>query len=403
MTGQTAKPLHICLDARLIPGSAGGIEQATTGLMHALGGSGSGFRYSFLIYAGFEKHFAPYATGASELVPAGPPPMHHHLPGWLSSIKPWAKRTLRRLGLMPGGLGGEPAVVAKLAPDLLHFPMQSAWRTARLNLYQPWDLQHRHLPQFFTAAESSYRDRIYRACCSQATRVAVASAWGRDDLVAAYGLDPARISVVPMAAPTDAYPRLEETEIGRELVALGLAPPYAYYPAQSWPHKNHLGLVRALARLRADGGPAIPLVCSGRRTDEFAGVEAEASRLGLRETLRHVGFVDTRRMVALYRGARLLVFPSLFEGWGLPITEAMSLGVPIAAARSTCIPEQLGEAGVLFDPTDPVDMARAVRALWEDDGLRATCIAAGRERVGRFTWSATAAAYNRIYQELAGP
>lgn len=399
MSRYPVMPLHVCLDARLIPGSAGGVEQATTGLMHALGGSGPGFRYSFLVYAGCEPHFAPYATGASELVPAGPPPLHHRMPGWLSTIKPWAKRTLRRLGLFSGGLGPEPAVVAALAPDLVHFPMQQAWRTVRRNLYQPWDLQHRHLPQFFTAAECADRDRLYRACCTQATRVVVASEWGRRDLAAAYGLDPARIGVVPMAAPTDAYPRLDDTEAKRELAALGVEPPYAYYPAQSWPHKNHLGLVRALARIRAEGGPAIRLVCSGRRTGEFAASEAEAARLDV--ALRHVGFVDTRRMVALYRGARLLVFPSLFEGWGLPITEAMSLGVPIAAARSTCIPEQLGDAGVLFDPADPADIARAVCALWEDATLRERCVAAGRARVARYTWAATAAAYNRIYQELA--
>lgn len=396
-------PIHICLDARLIPGTAGGVEQATTGLMHALGGSGSGFRYSFLVYTGFEKYFAPYITGTSELVPAGPPPMHRHLPGWLSGVKPLAKRMLRRLGLIPEGLGAEPAIVAALAPDLLHFPMQIAWRTSRHNLYQPWDLQHRHLPQFFTADTRAYRERVYSASCAQATRVVVASEWGKRDLVSAYGIDPAKISVVPMAAPTDAYPRLDKNEAERELAAMGLEGPYVYYPAQSWPHKNHLALVHALAHIRKGGGPTIRLVCSGRRTDAFAEIESEAARLGLSGVLCHVGFVDTRRMVALYHGARLLAFPSLFEGWGLPITEAMSLGVPIAAARSTCIPEQLGDAGVLFDPSDPVDIARAVRSLWEDADLRQRCIAAGHERVARYTWSATAALYNRIYQELAQP
>lgn len=392
---------HICVNGRMIPSVPGGVEQATTGLLRALSAHADGLRISVLVYDDHLEAFAPHASGAVSLVASGKAPVRLQAPDWTAAIKPLARTILRRLGLRSNGLDAEPPAIAALRPDVVHFPWQIAWRSSIPCIYQPWDLQHRHLPQFFSTDELAYRNRLYGAGCAQAAAVVVASEWGRRDVISYYGIDPARVRVIPMAAPTDGYPSLSAAEVAQELARFGLAGPYAYFPAQSWPHKNHLAVVRALARLRADGGPAISLVCSGRRTDHFAVVEAEAARLGIAAQLRHVGFVDTRAMVALYAGARLLVFPSLFEGWGLPITEAMSLGVPIAAARSTCIPEQLGEAGVLFDPNDDAQIAVALRSLWEDEALRERCIARGRERVANYTWAATARAFLELYRELA--
>lgn len=397
-------PLHICLDARLIPGNSGGVEQVATGLMHSLADAPGGNRYSFLVYKEFESHFRSFAGARVELVQAGSAPLHTHIPPWAKAIKQaarYAHGLLGRFGLLPEQLPSEPPAVSRLNPDVVHFNLQRAFLTSRRNVYQPWDLQHLHLPQFTNRGEAARRDRSYRKFCSQASLIVVSSTWGQHDLSTAYGIAEERIRVVPMASPTDTYPVLSDAECQAELAQLHITGPFAYFPAQSWPHKNHIAVVQAIRMLR-DRGLEAPVVFSGRQTDHYAVVSASAGDLRVSDLIRHVGFVTERQMIALYRSARLLVFPSLFEGWGLPITEAMALGVPVAASNATCIPEQLGNAGLLFDPRHPEEIADRMAALWRDDALRQRCIVQGRERAKDFTWRRTAEALNSIYAEVAG-
>lgn len=396
--------LHVCLDARLVPGNSGGVEQVATGLMHALGEAPGDQRFSFLVYDDFIPHFQRFAGRRVELVGSGPAPLHARGPRWVRALKPLAKKMLEAAGFTPGVLPPppeEPEVVRRLAPDVLHFNLPGAFRTSRRNLYVVYDLQYVHLPEFFTAADHAARDRSYRAFCEQATLVMALSGWGRDDLVQQFGLAPARIRVVPMAAPTDAYVAPPAEELAAARARLGISEPYAFFPAQSWPHKNHLAVVRALHLLKRDHALVIPLVLSGRRTAHYDLVEAEARRLNVAGQIRHLGFVAERDLLLLYSQARLLVFPSLFEGWGLPLTEAMKLGVPIAASEATCIPEQLGDAGLLFDPQRPEAIAGSLRRLWTDATLRGELVARGHAQVARFTWARTAMLLSAIYDELA--
>lgn len=397
----TSRPLHVCLDARLIPAVSGGVEQVVSGLMFALSSVASRYRYSFLVYNEFEAHFRALAGPRIELVPVGPVPVPRRLPVWAESARPFLRQLRNRLLPERHRLPAEPLAVERLSPDVIHFNLQIAFRTRRRNIYQPWDLQHRHLPDFFSRAEVDARESLYRAFCRQATLAVVSSEWGKQDLASAYALPSQRIRVVPLASPTDAYPRLSESEVASELAKLGIAQPYGYYPAQSWPHKNHIMLIRSLHLLKQRHGLPVRIVFSGRQTDHYQAIAAEADRLGVGDQIRHVGFVTDRQMVALYRGARLLAFPSLFEGWGLPITEAMALGVPIAATQATCIPEQLGGAGLLFDPSRPEEIADQLSTLWCDQAIREACISRGRSRVEHYTWTRVADSFNDIYAEIA--
>lgn len=398
----TTRPLRIMLDARLLPGQRGGVEQVVVGLMHAFARFGAGHEYIFLAYSGAESWLGRYLGGSVRLATVGPPPVIRPLPrGPLGRLVPLVKELRRLVRPIEREIEDEPAVVAGLQPDVIHFNLQTAFRTAHPNLYQPWDLQHVHYPDHFTRDDWRKRDYCYRHYCNQATRVMMTSEWGRRDVIEAYHVPPDRTCVVSMAPPVAAYPAVDDTATDSLLAQHSISGGYALYPAQTWPHKNHATLIDALARAQQRHGASIQLICTGRITEYHRVLAKQVEGANLSSQVRFLGFTNEATLLALYRRARLLVFPSLFEGWGLPITEAMLLGVPVLASSATCLPEQVGDAGMLFNPDDTDGLADALVRIWSDAALRQELIARGRNRVSLFTWERTAAELIATYEAVA--
>jgi hypothetical protein len=165
---------------------------------------------------------------------------------------------------------------------------------------------------------------------------------------------------------------------------------YGFYPANMWPHKNHLMLILALHRLRQAYGKTLSLVLTGDDMGQWAALEELAKHFHLQGEVRYLGYVDADEVSALYRGAAMLIFPSLFEGFGIPLVEAMALGCPIAAADTASIPEVVGDAALLFDPRNPDALADACYRLLTCEELRQTLIVRGRQRAARFSWARAA-------------
>ena len=143
-------------------------------------------------------------------------------------------------------------------------------------------------------------------------------------------------------------------------------------------------------------------MCSGRLNEFYPVIRRRVRDLGLTGQVRFVGFVPTAEVSALYRASRAVVFPTLFEGWGLPVSEAFVAGVPVACSRVTCLPEQAGGAAVLFDPESEADIARALAEVWCDEDVRARAVARGREVVARLSWDTTAEMFRALYRRVAG-
>lgn len=161
------------------------------------------------------------------------------------------------------------------------------------------------------------------------------------------------------------------------------AAPFLLYPANFWRHKNHRTLLAALARLRA-GGLRVPAVFTGAllgRDDEWAAQVAEA---GVGDQVVHLGLVSRAELSWLYRHSRCLCVPSLFEGFGIPLVEAMRLGVPVACSATTSLPEIAGDAADYFDPGDPDGLARTLGRLWTEEAGRRRLVSKGRIRGRRF-------------------
>jgi glycosyltransferase involved in cell wall biosynthesis len=160
---------------------------------------------------------------------------------------------------------------------------------------------------------------------------------------------------------------------------------FLLYPANLWRHKNHELLFTAFAMARQQGlDPNLKLVCSGDGVDRLQELRKVASRLGLADAVLLPGFVSDATMQALYRHALAVVFPSLYEGFGMPVIEAMGQGLPVACSNSTALQEVAGSAALLFHPGCPQEIAAALHRLSEDGELRGTLIARGREQAQRY-------------------
>jgi|SRR5579871_2324871 len=305
--------------------------------------------------------------------------------------------------------GVEPAVavarsdgvVESLGASLVHFPTQRAYITDCPSLYHPHDLQHIHMPEMFDAMTLRWRQHNYRAFCAQANAVAVESEWTRNDVIANLNVPAERVIVIPFPPPIV----LNDLTIPPDTMASAVAqlpPRFIFYPAQTWPHKNHLRLIDALAILKDRFGLIVPLVATGHQNAFYRKIGARVDEVGLADQIRFLGYVDDTRLAALYRAAVAVVVPTKFESLSLPIWEAFAAGTPVACSRVTSLPDQLAGAGLLFDPDDPQDMALAIMKLWQDDRLRQDLVAKGAARLRQFSWERTARHFRAIYRRLLG-
>jgi len=401
----TGRGVNVVVDARILSGEWGGVENVVIGLARGLSGlTDSPDRFRFLTRPTEDGWLRPYLSGPSSVLSANGSP----------AGRAWRRTLARTAPALAAAWRHRPAVLARPSPpptsdgtveragaDVVHFTFQAGFRTTIPSIYHPHDLQHVHLPEFFPPVERRRREVLYRAMCEQAAMVAVASQWTKRDVERQYGLPPAKVVVVPLAPPTAAYDRLDADGAGLAAVRLGLPPRFVLYPAQTWPHKNHVALLEALASLRR-AGIVVPFVSTGRLTEHFPMLRQRASRLGIADQVQWLGFLSPRDLSAVYSRATAVVIPTRFEAASAPLWEAFLAGIPAACSTVTSLPEQAGDAALLFDPDRTDQLAEAVRRLWEDPALRSTLVSRGRERVAAYSWDRTARLFRAHYRRLAG-
>ncbi len=234
-----------------------------------------------------------------------------------------------------------------------------------------------------------------------ADRIIAISAAARDDIARTLKLDPAKFDVTPLGiAPPPPSPPVAPAEL-RERLGLGPEPVVLCVAAKR-PHKNLAALIRAFAVLAARGGPRLQLVLPGSSNDHEQELRALAAELGVAGQVRFPAWVSEEDLESLYRLARCFVLPTLIEGFGLPVLEAMSRDVPVACSDIPVLVEVAGDAALLFDPRDPSSIADAIERLDSDAGLRERLIARGGERCLQFTWSHTAELTLASYRRALG-
>jgi glycosyltransferase involved in cell wall biosynthesis len=345
----------------LVPRISGGSETYARELIRALA------RVGKLEYHVFAPTLAPDAIDG--------------LPGTTVSTYPAAASMPGRIAAMAVATALPARIRRELSPGrlrALHFPLtitipRGAGVPAATSVL---DLQHELFPRFFSRAELAYRHVSYRSAVRASHLVIAISEHVKETIVERFRVEPQRVRVIHLGIDLE---RLHPAETQRE--------PFLLYPANGWPHKNHGRLLEAFAFLKRDR-PELRLVLTG------SGLEGLPAAAGTEVR----GHVPRDELVRLYQTAAALVFPSLYEGFGLPPLEAMACGCPVAAARAGALPEVCGDAARYFDPTEPEEIAGAVLDLLADRGELAE---RGLARARGFTWDECARRHDDVYEELA--
>ncbi len=260
------------------------------------------------------------------------------------------------------------------------------------------DMQHEFLPQFFSAGEMKMRKEFFRPSAEQATRIIAISGHVKSSLIERYEISPGKIDVVYLGH--DSRYRVYDAGSLQEMRSkVDLNRPFIYYPGATWPHKNHKMLLAALSimkdRYRFDG----QLVLTGIAKKSYGDMLDEIRRLGLGDTVNILGYLPYEDLPYIYNLARIMVFPSLFEGFGIPLVEAMACGCPVVCSNATSIPEVVGDSGVFFDPYSAEDMADKIWKAWNDEEQLKSMRARGIERAKIFNWDDTARRTIEVYRK----
>jgi glycosyltransferase involved in cell wall biosynthesis len=247
-----------------------------------------------------------------------------------------------------------------------------------------WDLQHRATPWFPEMTARGMwdgRDAVHRWFLQRATKIITGTEVGRDQLAQFFQIPSQNVLTLPHPTPSYVF---SETEAAPAVEKFGLKQPYVLYPAQFWPHKNHVNLLLAIADLKKKGtNVSVALVGSDKGNRQF--IADLAAREGIADQVRFLGFVERNVLVGLYRQALALTYVSWCGPENLPPLEAFALGCPVIATRIPGADEQLGDAALFCEPGDPASISDAIARVLADAALRTRLVDAGRLRATRFS------------------
>ncbi len=266
------------------------------------------------------------------------------------------------------------------------------------------DLSFEHLPQTFKWRSRKQLRITVRRSARQAAQVIALSEHARSDIISTYSINPENVSVIPLAAPAHFRPTTDEVELKRVRQTYGIEGDYILSVGAIQPRKNLSRLLAAYSRLRwaRPEGKLPQLVLVGKCAWLYDETLRTIKELEISNSVILTGYVPEADLPALYSGALCFVYPSYFEGFGLPPLEAMKCGAPVIVGDKTSLPEVVGDAGILVDPFDIDELAAAIQKLIADSELRMQLRVKGLERAKLFDWQETARQTLAVYERAAG-
>ncbi|MBI3048984.1 MAG: glycosyltransferase family 4 protein [Acidobacteria bacterium] len=366
--------LRVGIDGRAFASPAPGIRRYVAGLVRGLLALGEPI--DVVALGGRDSSALPPGTGHVDEPPHPPTNL-----GWT--------------------LVGIPRAARRAAVDVIHAPAYTApfWSPVPTVL-TIHDVSYELHPQWYPYRRDWMRRTFYRRSAHAASHILTVSAFSASEISAAYHIPRERITVAPLGV--DETFRPDEPGPPGEIPA-GVMAPFLLHVGDLHERRNLPMLVEAVlaARRRSEARPAISLVLVG--TDRGAGgaLRALAAQAGAPEAVVPLASVGDRQLRALYRHATALVYPSLYEGFGLPLLEAMASGTPVVASRAASIPEVVGDGGLLLDPVERDAWTRAIVDIVNDGARRVRMREAGLRRAAQFTWARTARMTLDVYRRVA--
>jgi glycosyltransferase involved in cell wall biosynthesis len=399
--------VHVAIDARVPLGAAGGVAEVTRGLVaHLRHLPATHFRFSLLTHPEPRDDLRAIMPDHCNLLPVNTEslpvrPREFRLLG--TSV---AKRIFKfddESATLRLDLHDVTGPLRAAGVTVVHAPSQFTLDSDLPLLYHPHDLQHVHLPQFFSDNELEQREAVYQYFCNAAAIVPVAARWIAEDIHRQYGVPREKLPIIPFAPPAIDHAPPTAMEIRAICDRLRLQPSgFLLYPAAGWQHKNHIGLVEALALLRARSIEPPLLVFTGAFAPFSLRTLERAAALGVTDRIRWAGYIAQRDLVLLYHLARGVIVPTKFEAGSCPIWEAFAIGCPVTCSNVTSLPSLTDGGALLFNPDDSGEIASAIFRLWSDASLREQLAARGREVVAQHTWESVVRRFGVLYQKAAG-
>jgi glycosyltransferase involved in cell wall biosynthesis len=351
-------------------------------------------RWEMCVYVGDES-----APGAFRTLPCSPaledPPrvdplrrLYRRLRGWYTADA-WTGRLGRLIAARGVGLWFCPFMWALPTdtdvPIVVNIP----------------DLQQEHLPHFFDDDQTAIRSVGYQYSAKIATATIAVSEFSAADIVQRYGIEPDRVLGIPLGIDPSLMvsPQLQKRLAAASRLAHRLDGDFIFYPSAGWPHKNHDNLVRALAIVKQQVG-RVKLVLTGWKFDVMQRLRPLLRELGLQDDVLHLGYINRTDLIGLYAAASLVAFPSMFEGFGLPVAEAMHFGTPVACSNAGSLGEVGGDAVLQFDPTSVDQMAECILRILTDAPTRQRLAVAGPKRAEQFSYDNVARRHLELFNRI---
>jgi glycosyltransferase involved in cell wall biosynthesis len=288
-------------------------------------------------------------------------------------------------------------------PDLLHVQYTAPLFCSTPIVVSVHDVSFLEHPEYFTPFRAMQLRCTVRRTVKSAARVITASEFSRRRILSAYRLDEDKVVVLPNGVATTFRPMAREAAQKWVQTSFGLRSPFLLTVGDLVPRKNHVGLIRAFEKL-VRAHPQLPhqLVIVGKENWRASNVRAAAKRSSVAERIHFTGFVSDEGLLRLYGACDLFVYPSFYEGFGLPILEAMACGRAVACSNTSAMPEVADSAAILFDPNSEDNIVLAMRDLVLNAELRQRMERLGTQRAAMFSWESTAGKTLDLYYEVAG-
>jgi glycosyltransferase involved in cell wall biosynthesis len=294
-----------------------------------------------------------------------------------------------------------PWITRRLRINVVHGPVNVVPLLDRTpSIVTIHDLAFLAFPDQYPGLQRRYLKTLTATSARKARRVIAVSGYTGRDVAERLNVRPERITAIPNGVSEHFYPRDGTKELAAFRIRHELPDEFLLFVGTLQPRKNLIGLLRAYGSLNP--GERIPLYVVGSPGWMYSDIFDEVSRLGIGADVHFPGYAASDALPLWYSAATAFIYPSFYEGFGLPVLEAMACGAPVVTSNVSSLPEVVGGAGIMVDPADTDHIADGIRSILGDDSLRAELAKRGVTRASEFSWCRTASETAAVYREVAG-